>query len=254
MDKSPEGEMEYSSDSDGEWIQEGGDEIEDLETFLDDPDLYWDEDEAKNRGSEDPGRRRAPLPIEIIIKIFDIAELIKSMPTKSRELYSGLASEIVVYSDGPRRSQLFMYSASLTREALQHIRQLQLETIAHDQGWATGPGNWTWFEIVILTPVTGGDSVDDCIASSGLENYQVKVDASDPTRQLQWVSHANIRAKVSFNYLKGQIFTPDHEIWGHLDENDIIGVTALAQFPGWSNTVSIGRIRFWEKFDPAVLG
>ncbi|PVF99505.1 hypothetical protein CPB86DRAFT_796512 [Serendipita vermifera] len=184
-----------------------------------------------------------------------MAGFIKSIPSKSRELHSRRESEIAVRSHGPKRSQLYIHSAPLTREVLQHMRQLQLETIAHDQGWATGSGSWTWFEIVILTPVTGEVVfVDDSIELPGLEHYQVKMDPSNPTRRLQWESHRNPRAKGSWNHIKGPIFTPHHEIWNHLDENDILGVTVVAQYGGWTNTVSDARIQFWDKFDPTLLG
>jgi hypothetical protein len=82
-----------------------------------------------------------------------MAGFIKVAPTKSWELLSMNDSEFVVTSDGPRMGYVFIKSTPFTREMLQSIRQLQLETVSHDQGWPCGPGTWTWFEIVIFTPL-----------------------------------------------------------------------------------------------------
>jgi hypothetical protein len=124
-----------------------------MEEFPTDSHLYYALSRSLRNGSSERGRRRPRLPIEIVIKIFDMAGFIKSIPSKSREILSTLDSEVTVRSSGPKESKLVIQSPPLTREVLQHIRQLQVETISHDQGWATGPGSWTWFEVVILTPV-----------------------------------------------------------------------------------------------------
>jgi hypothetical protein len=42
----------------------------------------------------------------------------------------------------------------------------------------------------------------------------------------------------------------DHEIWNHLEENDVLGVEVVAQFPGWDNYAESARLQFWDKIDP----
>jgi hypothetical protein len=82
----------------------------------------------------------------------------------------------------------------------------------------------------------------------------VKTDREAPIRQLRWESHRNIAADDAWHHLKGPLFTPDHEIWSHLNENDVLAVEAVAQHPCWSNIVSNGCVRLWERFDPTMFG
>jgi hypothetical protein len=115
--------------------------------------VYYALAKSLRNGLDEPGNRRPPIPIEIIVMIFDLASLIRPVPRRHIKSKGGLS----VSSDGPRTSGLFIHSAPLDSAALRCIRQMQLETISHDQGWSDEPGSWTWFDIVILNPLEKGD-------------------------------------------------------------------------------------------------
>jgi hypothetical protein len=54
--------------------------------------------------------------------------------------------------------------------------------------------------------------------------------------------------------LKRRLFTLDHEIWDHLDENDVLAIRTFPPLVGRTSRVSNGRVLFWDKFDPTLLG
>ena len=101
--------------------------------------------------------RRPGLPIELVLEIFDLAEIIKPTPTASYTIRSH--QPCYVRSIGPVQEALFFHSPPLSRAFLAHVRQMQLYTVSRDQGWASQPeaGSWSWFEVAILQPVDDAD-------------------------------------------------------------------------------------------------
>jgi hypothetical protein len=72
------------------------------------------------------------------------------------------------------------------------------------------------------------------------------------TKPLQWKSHENVIEGDGYETIEGS-FTPDHEIWQHLEPGDVIIIKACARFPGWANYCQEAKLEFWEYFDPVPL-
>jgi hypothetical protein len=117
--------------------------------------LYYAISRSLRRGSNDDGWPKRPaLPIEIILQIFDWAGFITGRSIA--DLIATCNVPCRVFSFGPRVTNTFMHTKPMNKRYLTRLRQLQVETVSHDQGWVSDPnsGSWSWFEIVILSPNT----------------------------------------------------------------------------------------------------
>lgn len=163
--------------------------------------------------------RRPPLPLEIVILIFDATRITQSMP--SHKLSVKAAGPV------PWEDSLSLYSTPITRIWLSRVRQMVL-VIRSSRGrkWAS-----SWFETQIKYYDEQGKFVPKV----------VEYDES-PSR---WVSRVDIG-------MEGVLFSPDHEIWEHLEEGDVL--VARAQLGYVSRISQEGELLFWEKFDPTILG
>jgi hypothetical protein len=91
------------------------------------------------------------------------------------------------------------------------------------------------------------------ITITGFGRYQLKMILSSP-RELRWLSEREFAEGSQQVIVKRRLFTPDHEIWHHIDENDILAIEDISPFVGRRSRVSDGRVQFWDKFDPTLLG
>lgn len=231
--------------------------------------LYYAISRSLRWGSNaDKWPRRPPLPMEVILHIFELAGLMKEAPTKS--LTRHINEPCTVYSSGPMKKQTLIVLA--VTKSLLRSQQIQLVTCSQDErGFPFLTGSW--FELDIYCPtdeITPQEQkVDNCgtcslalprVISCHIDadthqlspTYVPKSYTFDPTKRLEFTSH--VHEFYAFDYLhEGELFGPEHEIWTHLNEGDIIQVEACSRF-GWKNIVEGGWLRIWERFDPTGLG
>ncbi|EJD38026.1 Zip-domain-containing protein [Auricularia subglabra TFB-10046 SS5] len=100
-------------------------------------------------------------------------------------------------------------SRPFTAANLENITGVTLQTMSRDQGWADDvtQGSWTWFDICIARPT---------------RNNSFIVDKSPSGEELSWRSHTNRIATRQSQLLTGQYFGPEHELWRHLREGNVI--------------------------------
>jgi hypothetical protein len=204
----------------------------------------------------DPQAKRPPLPLELVLQIFDGIGHKRHNPS----LNVNSPQICNIDSDILPTKMLFFHSEAVTRDFLNRVVQMRLDTISKDQGWFGNPytGRWSWFEIGILRPYSDGTPQNDPnivelnFKASATRSY-VPVRRSDGTgRAFRWISHKNRIATLFFQAHNGQLFGPEHEIWDSLTEGDVICVYACAANYLQNNAKS-GRLIFWERFDPTNL-
>jgi hypothetical protein len=93
----------------------------------------------------------------------------------------------------------------------------------------------------------------DVITIPRFGRYQLKMVTSSP-RELRWLSDRDSARGSQQVIVKRRLFTPDHDIWHSLDENDVLAIEDIGSFVGRRSRVSDGRVQFWDKFDPTLLG
>jgi len=223
------------------------------------------------------GSKRPPLPMELVILIFEFTGFSKRAPTPELTIHA--LNPIRVVSGGPKQDAIVLHTKPLTAHLLGRLRKMQLETFSMDQGWVgdRNAGSWSWFELAILQPLAKEE--DSSLQPFDPHVYEIYVpppedeedqtpvrqefkikrrtkpeDASeDEDAQLKWISHWNQLATSRPESLLGEVFDSQEEVWEHLEVGDVVSVHALAQFGGWSNNVLKGKLVFWEKFDPTGL-
>ncbi|KAF8333961.1 uncharacterized protein EI90DRAFT_3050426 [Cantharellus anzutake] len=178
------------------------------------------------------GRRR-PLPVEIVLEIFEWADIrVQAVEFHSDSWVSAHAS------NGEASRSIWFSAGPLGPELLQQRLSMQLETLSHDQGWVGDPsaGSWSGFEIAITTrnPTNG--------------QLRILQTEGDNIQLLTWKSHCNtIETRFPIHHT-GIEFRPDHEICSRS-----ITVYAFAQYPGWSCFAERGILRVMKTFIPTHI-
>ncbi|QRV94535.1 hypothetical protein RhiJN_22554 [Ceratobasidium sp. AG-Ba] len=131
----------------------------------------------------------------------------------------------------------YYFGTEILGSKIPQMVSVQLNTDAHDQGWASNPekGLWSWFELAIFTKAPSKDS----IVNPG------DIKKGPDGNPLTWISH-RVGIESSFVEQSGPVFTKDHELWKHLSGGDYIGVLVCAQYPAWSLSARRGTLSFSE--------
>ncbi|RDB25621.1 Calcium-independent phospholipase A2-gamma [Hypsizygus marmoreus] len=106
-------------------------------------------------------------------------------------------------------SKIWFDTPALDKEVIDKVVEIQLQTRSCDQGWVTFPGvgSWSWFDLVILeSPEATEPKVKDGVA------------------------------------LTGPKLTSQHDIFNALEVGNALAVRACAQFVGWENHATEGRL------------
>ncbi|KAG8734218.1 hypothetical protein FRC10_011813, partial [Ceratobasidium sp. 414] len=112
---------------------------------------------------------------------------------------------------------------------------VQLETDAHNQGWATYPNNplKSWFELAVFsTTPPCGELVKPEDIKKGPDGVP-----------LTWLSH-RLKIDSAYTFQAGLVFTKDHDLWKNIGDKDYIGVLACAQGAGWLCEPRAGKLYF----------
>ena len=221
--------------------------------------------------------RRSPLPVELVILIFEFTGFSKRAPTPELTIHA--LNPIRIVSHGPKEDAILLHTKPLTAHLLGRLRKMQLETFSMDQGWVgdRNAGSWSWFELAILRPLAKEEDLplqpfdphvyeiyvpppedrEDRTPVRREFKIKCKVQTSGSSdvdsEELRWASHWNPLATGRPESLFGEVFDSQHEVWRHLEVGDVLSVHTLAQFPGWANNVLKGKLIFWERFDPTGL-
>jgi len=128
------------------------------------------------------------------------------------------AAQIMITSTGPDIvSQIWFTTPALDLKTIERIESLQLFAQSHDQGWVTDEkeGNWTWFELVIL------------------ENPEAATPRVKDGVQLVWRSHYNRLAQANYDWAVGELFPDTHDLFGHLEDGNAVGIRVCSRFSDW---------------------
>ncbi|GLB44861.1 putative patatin-like phospholipase [Lyophyllum shimeji] len=123
-------------------------------------------------------------------------------------------------------SEIWLRTPALDKSLIDKIVQIQLETKSRDQGWVSVPeaGSWSWFDIIVLdSPEASDIKVKDGLA-------------------LAWLSHDNALGQKEYAKQIGPALGSIHDIFTGLEAGNALGVRVCAQFRGWENHVSEGRL------------
>ncbi|KAI0084351.1 hypothetical protein BDY19DRAFT_898649, partial [Irpex rosettiformis] len=120
--------------------------------------------------------------------------------------------------------------------ALRHVAAAQLLTTSNDQGWATVPGSWTWFEWGIFANAEEA-------ARLAKEKYKSQ----------RWTtSHRNLRAESKPQELSGPVVTVDNDMWKGFAEGSVLAVRICALTIYWECFAHRAEIKFWRWFEPVI--
>ncbi|KIJ56434.1 hypothetical protein M422DRAFT_23700 [Sphaerobolus stellatus SS14] len=162
----------------------------------------------------------------------------------NRRLTTSVDTPCRIKADDSKAIQkLWFETPTLTIGEISNMARIQLHTVSRDQGWCSNPqdGSWSWFEIVVLTPLR--EDPTQFVVKKGSGSH-----LNDG--ELIWISHHNPIASDAARHRPGIVFTGDHEIFTHLQEGDKIGVRICAQFGNWQNFALEGALRIDQWFDP----
>ncbi|KAG8722951.1 hypothetical protein FRC09_005435 [Ceratobasidium sp. 395] len=167
-------------------------------------------------------------------------QLYELCPATSHEdvvVYSASGGISVMSPHATPVKKFYFGTDQLNGQKLSSFLSIQLETDAHDQGWATDPqrGLWSWFEIAIFRNLPGPDQI-------------VTPDMIKPGpngKPLTWLSHT-LPLSREYHVQKGACFAKDHEIWKFVQSGDYIGVLACAQYAYWKAVARSGRLLVQE--------
>ncbi|CAE6509392.1 unnamed protein product [Rhizoctonia solani] len=189
----------------------------------------WTTDEYANiRLDESPDEN---LPANQLFELIEATNELTVTISSVKELSVEASDHAVV-------RKLYFGTGKLSADNLGRFLSVQLETDAHDQGWASERqrGVWSWFELAIFSTLPA-------------EGQEVTVNQikSHPTREepLTWTSH-RLPLSREYDVIKGMVFAKDHELWKFLDPDDHIGVLACAQYRRWEGDVRSGKLIFHE--------
>lgn len=113
-----------------------------------------------------------PLPYELAELILDLAEYWCQAFIETTDPISGMNMNTIYLS--------FATLPTLHLTSFRQCERIEFEVYAHDQGWATAEGSWTWAETVLTSNCDG--SVDDEICER-VEVYR------NPCKNSQWQRH-----------------------------------------------------------------
>ena len=149
-------------------------------------------------------------------------ELVPYIPKEDFVIQSN--QPITVYaSNATLQRKLWVASGQLTKNELARLISVQLTTDARDQGWASNPsqGVWTWFELAVLKGPTSSDEFKESDIKRGPDGAL-----------LSYYSHSTYLSNA-YQTQTGKLFGKDAELWQHVEEGNLIGVIACAQFAAW---------------------
>ncbi|KAF4838828.1 Calcium-independent phospholipase A2-gamma [Colletotrichum tropicale] len=120
--------------------------------------------------------------------------------------------------DGEVQSKVWFRSPRLDANTIKRINRIQLHTKSSDQGecFDKEAGTWTWFEIAIM-------------ADERAEIPRIKDGV-----KLTWESHLNVQAEKVPEERTGREFRTGENIFGALEEGNILAVRICAQYPEWA--------------------
>ncbi|OBZ77690.1 hypothetical protein A0H81_01694 [Grifola frondosa] len=192
------------------------------------------------RGSASLSNSRPPLPRELILSIFRLAELV--IPSSS----VSCSEQSDVRSNGNLAEKIWFATPPLRCVDLTKLAFVKLETVSRHQGWVSDPacGCWSWFELGILRGRASADA-DRTLFS----RLKTREDGS----RLSWKSHCNnLHGRGSYDLVEGQTFGTTHELWDCMQEGDAIVVIGAAQYPGWACYGKEAVLRFGKYFEPTL--
>ncbi|CAE6422252.1 unnamed protein product [Rhizoctonia solani] len=149
--------------------------------------------------------------------------------------------------DSEVESFVWFHFGPFTKQALNHIKSVQLVTMSRHQGWVSNrnAGSWSWFELRVARPK------DEDVTRAEVKR---RVDGDE----MSWCSHRHpvdpetAQQQKDYAEHKGVVFDSDHKLWEEVREGDVLQVVMKAQFGGWSNTVSDGMLRINIWWEPSV--
>ncbi|CAE6486190.1 unnamed protein product [Rhizoctonia solani] len=204
---------------------------------------YYTAAMALARGSPN----RLGLPLELVIYICRLADFevqqIKRAPEGIRE----------VRAWGPIVSSRFWFQTEpFTKEMLSRLSSVQLITMSHHQGSVDDrhAGSWSWFEVCVARPV-------------GQDPSQLKFEVKRRPNgdEVSHRSHSHpvgeemAECQGNFAVHSGLVSGPGDQLWGQIQEGDVLQVVMKAQFSGWLNVASDGilKINTWWEPSPEML-
>jgi hypothetical protein len=132
----------------------------------------------------------------------------------------------VVAEGDKATSQIWLRTPALDQDLINKVVQIQLQTKSHDQGplaSAAALASWSWFDIIVLeSPEATQARVKDGLA-------------------LIWFSHDNKLCQETTTEQSGPPLS-NQDIFHSLEVGNALAVRVCAQFPGWENHASEGRL------------
>lgn len=206
---------------------------------------------ALHRGTE----RRPGLPVELVRAVFIAAQaLVPHLPLAA---FARIPTVVRGEDEELIRETIAVTAPFDLRATLSRVAALRLDTLSC--AMPRKQSSWTWFEISIAEP--GQD--DTYTVVRGVE----EADSEEPGRleidsvpRLRWRSHGHRNLRISGTQqpdepvpqrVRGLVFGPQHEMWGHLKEGQVLIVQACAMVivAGLENHVFEAELRSWTYFD-----
>ncbi|CAH1780819.1 unnamed protein product [Owenia fusiformis] len=160
------------------------------------------------------------VPYPVTQLILDYAQIWKSQTAESKE-------ELEYGGDNLNLKYLIIEYPS----DLKILKCVDVTVESHDQGWASGPGSWTWGEIAIFRDTVNAD----------LEHTETELSNRVDV-------YRNKRACNDFQRHEKRIYAPlstQTNVLSHFKEDTHIGLWLRSRFPGWANYTRYAKIRVW---------
>ncbi|CAE6533721.1 unnamed protein product [Rhizoctonia solani] len=145
------------------------------------------------------------------------------------------------------KSRVWFQTEPFTKQTLNHIKSAQLVTISRHQGWVDfrNAGSWSWFELQVARPTE---------QDTGFA--KVKRRPSGDRASWRCLEHPvdaeTAKLQEDFGEHEGDLLGSDHEIWGYVEEGDVLQVVMKAQQRAWSNTVTDGILKVNTWWEPSL--
>ncbi|KAF8650933.1 hypothetical protein AX16_005031 [Volvariella volvacea WC 439] len=207
------------------------------------------------------------LPLELVDLIIEDAEYWPRLHSERSERITVAAADEI-----PSLKSVWCYLVSPpVPDPIQALgesktRRIEFKVQSHDQGWATHPGPWSWFEAVIIP--APGKTTPDWLSAALRDPINLRTHSKgaafdqlfeDPQNTMRWHIASNpiavwemqdhsvvwtqqeIKGHQDANSLKGREGL-GHELVRALQPGDRVAVLALAEQWGWENHVYSGSI------------
>ncbi|KAG8694396.1 hypothetical protein FRC08_008521 [Ceratobasidium sp. 394] len=165
------------------------------------------------------------------------SELFQLIPNVPQQILTVSSGEVVsAKASDPNLIRRYYFGAQIS-QVVRASRgfSVQLETDAHNQGWARFPDRppKSWFELAVFS------TVPPCGELVNPEHIKKGPDGAP----LTWLSH-RLKIDSAYTLQAGSVFTKDHDLWKNIGDEDYIGVLACAQSGGWLCEARGGKLYF----------